>query len=382
MTHAIVLLHGMGKYGSVETGKYVPDTDGWLSQAARCLDSQFDEVVRPVLGYAASATRPYIVVPINYDSTFDRFRDAWASQAERWSELSASIDGIDLVGGSGIPNLVDGLRGLFSGVGDVDNFAWTHLADVALYLAPIVRAQVEADVWVQVGDRLGDAFSRQGVTGWSLLGHSLGTLVTLDLLNKFVSDEFAQRYPNVRPPRTACLLANVAQFLTRGVPNIYSTRIKPGSDRAPRSLLSFSHKFDVLAQLEPFEAPWGRGYVQDNGPADVYLSEVQIGDDDFRSIDWGGALLSIGGLPHEFSHYMKQPPVCAAFWTRILKMESRESRLQAAAAEKYAGELQAEIKHRLEIKARTYLAEWAGSRYFENGLTLKALRRAVTRGLT
>lgn len=381
MTHAIVLIHGMGKYGTVKDNRYIPDTDGWHSRAAAFLNIQYDTFVRGAFGYPEGSDRPYIIIPINYDSTFEKFRTAWAAQAESWTPLKASLDSIDLVGGSGISDLVGQLQSLFSGTGNADKFVWTHLADVALYLAPIVRAQVEADIWVQFGKAMSKAIRSDGVTGWSLLGHSLGTLVTLDLLNKVVNDEFRDRYPGIPTPRCVTLLANVSQFLTRGVPDIYSTRIRPGFARGPKSLLSFSHSFDVLAQLEPFRAPWGRGYIEDNGLSDIFPGDT-VNATSFRSADWGQAVLSLGGLPHEFSHYMKQPKVCAAFWTRVLAKELRETRLQTAAAEAYSGELRTAVRNRIETKARAFLNDWTGTAYFENGLTLRALRQAILRGLT
>lgn len=377
--HAIFLFHGMGKYGSVKDGKYTPDTDGWFKSAETFLNEQYDAIVRPTVGFKKSEERRFVIVPINYDGTFEKFRTAWAEQAEQWSQLRPEIEELDLVAGSGIDNLVGGLQKLFSGIDDDNNFLWTHLADAALYLLSTVRNQVRADVKKQVADALVEL--PDDVNSWNILAHSLGTLVVNDLLHDLASNDFQSDYPHIMPPSTVCMLSNVSQLLTRDHPNIYASRIMPQTNGSgPGFFMSFSHQYDVLAQLEPFDAKWGTRYINETHLTDIFLADL-INDETFESKEWSDRIIPIGGLPHEFSHYLKQQDVFGYFWSHLLGKEGWREQLTSAARAHYNDELRSKIKEKLKSKAEEYLEAQKVYNYFSNGKTLKALSDAIKEGL-
>jgi hypothetical protein len=176
--HVIFIVHGMGRYGRIDdSGKYKPDQDGWFTEAEATLEGIHDKFIKDTLGDGVAFKDRFKVIRIEYDSLLEEFRHDWELQAKEWSKL-------------GLTDLADDLRQFFRGNSD-EAFLWTHVADVALYVAPTARAHVQTRFATLVFEGLRqaaqDVQQQGGVLRWRVIAHSLGTAVTHDTLAKLQS---------------------------------------------------------------------------------------------------------------------------------------------------------------------------------------------------
>lgn len=310
--HVIFLVHGMGRYGTFKDGKYKPDQEGWFDEAEKALAEIHDKFVKDTLGEGVAFKDRFKVVRIEYDSILDRFRHDWQLQAKEWGKL-------------GLTGLAADLRTFFQGNSD-EAFLWTHVADVALYVAPTVRAHVQARFSKLVFEGLVEAakeVQQEGdVLRWSVIAHSLGTAVTHDTLARL--EKLADKDPTLSavwtPPRVVCMAANVARVLTDDDLGVYGNELAPTGPDKPNWYLNCNHQLDPFVRVDPF-APTAGGWV---APGSAYrdlsgLSEYYLVEEVAEWLRDGEDLDKFAAVvPHGFTHYMRQPRVAAVLWPCLL----------------------------------------------------------------
>jgi len=218
--------------------------DSWSKDAAAALKEQYDK-------YAFVRRKPFEerfeVVHINYDTEI-------AKLIKRWQTESQSILG------AGVPAAVPAaklVRWLDGGAEQDDNFAWTHAACVILYrFFPLMRQRLKIHVANQIQRAL--APNAQGaVSTWSVIAHSLGTIVVHDVLHAMdatTPNEAGISVLDTMVPsaQVIAMIANVCKVLENDV-NVYQSLVVPQSMVQNQSCC-FSY-FNCHNQLDPFVRP-------------------------------------------------------------------------------------------------------------------------------
>ena len=347
MAHIIFLVHGMGVYGKVGAdGKYKPDSEGWFKDADGELKDIYENLVKPSAGKNEDFDNRFVLKHVEYDSILERYRNAWEKQAADWDKLG--------VGSA----FVEALKTFMQGNKD-SAFFWTHVVDVALYMASTVRVAVQTHVATQIAEALLEVEAAGKLDEWSVIAHSLGTAAThhaLDRLGELSEKAAELAAARVPAPRVVCMAANVSRVLTypADVPRLYGPSMAPSGSPHPDRYISCNHRLDPFTLVEPFrpDTPdWITAAYSDLSQLDVYYlgSAVQ---------DWLNNVADFGKfaavVPHGFAHYMRQPKVAHVLWPLLcgeLVSEFGQT-IENAVRAKYVGDrddaLAATLKAKLE----------------------------------
>lgn len=226
--HILVFIHGMGVYVT-KNGK--PDNT-WAKDAVKALKEQYEKYPSLVTPFDDLFEPVYI----NYDVIFNDILTRWAEEAQT-------------ITGQGIEAAEVATR-MVRWLDDVDktdkNFAWTHVGDVILYrFFNLVRQRVKVTVAKQIHDAL-EPGAEGAVTRWSIIAHSLGTIVTHDVvhaMNSATPNEAGIPILEAIAPRAnvIAMIANVSKTLENNAPVYESVVVPPTSCDV---YLSANNKYD------------------------------------------------------------------------------------------------------------------------------------------
>jgi hypothetical protein len=282
--HVLFFVHGMGSYVT----KSGTANHAWAKAAANSLKEQYKKY-RLLKGIPFEER--FDVIHINYDTKFHEI-------LKRWEEESQTILA---AGGAGAAEM-DKLLGWLQGGSQLDdNYSWTHVVDVILYKFSLVRQAVKAHVANQFRSALAPN-ANGAVTSWSVISHSLGTIVTHDVLHALDSTSVNQAGISildsmVPSANVVAMVANVTKVMESDI-DVYDSLVVPSSavkmQSACFNYLSFNNKLDPFVQPRPF-APTGR-------PAwDVARANETYLDVETRNVHE----LNV----HSFSNYIVNPAV-------------------------------------------------------------------------
>ena len=249
--HVLFFVHGMGSYTNASGSA----NHSWSKAAAKTLKEQYNK-------YAILKLTPFDsrfdVVHINYDTEFHKLLKRWDDEG---NTILASGD----ASGPEVTRLLGWLQG---GSKLDDNFAWTHVSDVILYkFFSLVRQRIK----IHVANQFRQALSPNAdgaVTSWSVIAHSLGTIVTHDVLHALDSTTPNQAGVSildsmVPSANVVAMIANVTRIMENDV-DVYESLVAPSSmvkmQSACFSYLSCNNQFDPFVISEPFDpgghTPW------------------------------------------------------------------------------------------------------------------------------
>lgn len=241
--HVLLFVHGMGAY--VSAAGEADNT--WSIAAAAALKEQYDKYA---LIRRKSFEDRFEVVHINYDTEIFKLVSRW--QTESRAVLAA-----------GVPSAAPATK-LLKWLNDAakldDNFAWTHAACVILYFFfPLMRQRLKIHVAGQIQKAL--APNEDGaVATWSVIAHSLGTIVTHDVLHAMDSttpNEAGVSALDAMVPsaNVIAMIANVSKLLETDV-RVYDSLVVPQSmvqnQSCCFSYLNCNNRFDPFVQPVPF----------------------------------------------------------------------------------------------------------------------------------
>jgi hypothetical protein len=244
--HVLFIVHGMGAY--VTAAGAADDT--WSKDASAALKEQYDK-------YTFVRRKPFEerfeVVHINYDTEIFKL-------VKRWQDESQSVLGAGVPTAGPALKLVEWLNG---GAKLDNNFAWTHAACVILYrFFPLMRQRLKIHVANQIQRAL--APNAQGaVSTWSVIAHSLGTIVVHDTLHAMDSttpNEAGISVLDTMVPsaQVIAMIANVCKVLENDV-NVYDSLVVPQSmvqnQSCCFSYLNCNNEFDPFVRPVPFAPP-------------------------------------------------------------------------------------------------------------------------------
>jgi hypothetical protein len=283
--HVLLFVHGMGAYVT-QDGK--PD-DTWFNDCAAALKEQY---VKYPLVNLKSFEDAFEIVHINYDTVIFELVTRW--QTESQAILAAGIP-------AAAP--AEKLVGWLKDAAKLDNnFAWSHAACVILYrFFPLMRQRIKINVAAQFQKAL--AANHDGaVSTWSVIAHSLGTMVTHDVLQALDSttpNEAGISILDAMVPSAnlVAMIANVSRVLQKDS-DVYNSLVIPQSmiqnQAACYSYLSTRNEFDPFVRVNPFDPgdlpAWN--LARSNG------SFVEVFAHNIHDLD-----------PHSFRNYIVNPAV-------------------------------------------------------------------------
>jgi hypothetical protein len=294
----LILLHGMG----------APSKD-WAKEYIASLDSL--GATFPGLEEKGAFSEQVVLKPLHYDHVFQDLLDRWETEGSK-------VDGFLKEKEISLPRVSAFLKDNTIPP-DERGFFWTHVMDPVTYRGTtLIRDEVQATVVADVAATINAHLDAHEGAEVSILGYSLGTIVTHDLLHLlgsggsspsgrvWKSDRF--RFANVFQVANASRLGPPAllQF------NPYKSVVRPVSaGEAPSGdkpyagyFYNFRNEWDPVASWQRFSPPdWGRGFF------DVSLRHIHQAN------------------VHGLGHYLSHPEVHVRLFRALLgtKVISRSS---------------------------------------------------------
>ncbi len=338
--HYIFLVHGMGRYGRMDNGVFKPDQQGWFAETEKALKDSYDTYVKAGLGGGGAFEDKFTLVRVEYDSIFERIRTAWQEQANSWTQL-------------GLPaGIITEVQTVLQQK-DQDNFLWTHAADVAMFVTPVIRPAVQMHVTTQILDKLAAVIADPDFDTWSVIAHSLGTAVIHDVMLT-LQERSKEKFPDWLPPRSLCMVANVGRALC-GEAAAYNAALAPSGPGQPSYYVNCNHLLDPFARLIPYRPPWQATRYRDLSN----LAEFLLADE---VIDWIQDRTDFGKfaalVPHGFTHYLRQPSVASNLWCSLLARPIADgSAIENAVRTDNQAKLRADLVAELQAKLAPVLAQ-------------------------
>jgi len=299
----VFLVHGMG----------VHEAD-WATPWVAALRTHFDAYPDTLLTRRSFEQR-FAFVPVTFD-------DVLAALLQRWHDEGFALD-LAMQQFGGEPDVLRAIENVLQAAGQ-DEFFWTHAADVLLYRgSSLVREGIKAHVAAQIAAKLQELAGAEGILpDWSVVAHSLGTIVVHDALDALwtaqisgVGNRFDPRNPGAQAT-LVMMVANVSRLL-QTQPQAYVSTVMPGGPGAavPGQANRFCgcrHYLSVRHALDPFTIP-GRFRPE---PPDWPDSATQAGNPKpFLEI----AVDHIHDPNvHAFEHYLAHPAVHIALFRRLI----------------------------------------------------------------
>jgi hypothetical protein len=295
--HVIFLLHGMGKHEK-----------GWSADAQNTLRESYQS-------YAKLTSFPFddhfAFVELNYDFFFETLREEWKKDSDPLLNI-LEAKGVD-------SNLLPIIADLGGSTID-NNFFNTHILDVILYyFISLVRIPVRTDLGTQqIPEALKDDGSGTEVSKWSIICHSLGTIVGHDTLHAmFEPNNPVRLNPGNRGPSVGLFVANVGRLLQSDF-DVYQSMTRPSLHKSNGIFdyyLNSHHRLDPIPKPKPFKPPheWLDGKTrQASTPRflDIEITEVENPN------------------VHDLVHYLRNPKVHIPFFRALWNRQSMVSQTE------------------------------------------------------
>ena len=232
--HILFFIHGMGVYVN-DNGKPI---NKWGVEAAKVLKEQYEKY--PSL--STSFDKVFKPVYINYDTIFHKILSNWAKEAK-------VISGLGIEAAEIATRMVQWLE---KGAKTDDNFLWTHVGDVILYrFFNLVRQNVKIAVAKQIHDALYPN-ENGAVISWSVIAHSLGTIVAHDAIHAMSSatpNEAGIPILDAIAPKAdvIAMIANISKTLENDA-LVYESAVAPQD--TCNKYLNINNKFDPFVMEE------------------------------------------------------------------------------------------------------------------------------------
>ncbi|MBF0357994.1 MAG: hypothetical protein HQL70_05255 [Magnetococcales bacterium] len=290
--HIIFLVHGMGKH-----------EDKWSEKPEKTLTSAYDALKPEGTEFADY----FEVCEITYDHIIDEWRQQNANN------MDAAFKVLGDQGASS--SFLSSLRKM----GDAttsDTFFNTHIIDVVFYryinqFQELIRLEVAKQIVAKL-DKSSQVVKRE----WSIVGHSLGSIVVHDTLQRmFGGTSFGEvgvdrLNPGDLGPKVCLMVANVSHVLSNDF-DVYNSIVRPHTDPhqgAVEYYLSARHEIDPIASIFPFNpniTSWLDPATRSK-PHERYQNLVLPWDD-----------ITNANI-HSLSHYFKNPRLHVPFFRALI----------------------------------------------------------------
>jgi len=278
MPDRIFLLHGMG----------VHEAD-WAANEKKFLE---DFCAKYAELDGGTVDQYFKIVPLEYDSVFRTYLQTLKTRTAEIAAVNTAMGGN--VPGGWVDKLVE--WGQQAPATD-NNFLWSHAFDVILYrFAPTLRFEIHAHLAQQIQSEIK---TRQSGETWSIVAHSLGTIVCHDLVHRWNTAQVGPiaKLGDQERPLAVMMLANVSLILQNDIKVLSGeSTVQPG--QACTHYINVLHRLDPITVVKPFDpSNWPSDPGERSRYAQVEVNHVQQ--------------VNI----HEFLHYLRHPDVV----TRLLR---------------------------------------------------------------
>ena len=292
--HVIFLVHGMGGHKKA-----------WSSGIQKAIQGYYDPATYAFIRKYHPFKDHFEFVEINYNDLFDEYLAEAKKQADKlgdWSKLARPVDFDEL---GILKHFVE-----LAGKAPSGNFAVTHLADVAFYIATDLGELVKNAIARQISDRLKPGSFDPAVDSWSVIAHSLGTRVITEVLQAGFT-----ALPSLRSfgkARLVMMVANTSRLLEKYSPinagDVYHNVVYPSVDAASgvcAYYVTVTHRLDPVAFVEEFDPPstFGDGRTR----LDEVYHTVKLQQTDITSKEI-----------HDLEHYFRHPKVHTTLFRYLL----------------------------------------------------------------
>lgn len=293
--HVIFLVHGMGAHSK---GK-------WSTGVQKAIRGYYDPKKYAFLDRYHPFKDNFELVEISYNELFDEYLDAAKKQADRladWSKLARPVDLEEL-------GILQHLLAL-AGTAPSKEFAVTHLADVALYIATDLGELVKNSIARQISERLHPDRFNPNEESWSVIAHSLGTRVMTEVLQAGFTA--APSLSSFGKARLVMMIANTSRLLEKFSPlnagDVYHNAVYPSLAKTKgvcEYYVTATHRLDPVAFVEEFDPPatFGDGRTR----LDEVYHGVKLEQHDITSKEI-----------HDLEHYLRHPKVHTTLFRYLL----------------------------------------------------------------
>jgi hypothetical protein len=254
---------------------------GWEKPVSQALKKAFESESYPKVKRMGKFGDLFQVVPIDYNSVFERYREKWQDGPKEILDFISAGDSFKKTIGTSSAKRKATVKNIESTIAKVrteGDFFWQYLLDVVLYrFHLIVRSEVNVLVARQILDGLDAA---DGVnTDWSVISHSLGTAVIHNVLHALYEneghvpaeiydpgvgeDDDGKTWPVTKlrvgttRPKVLAMVANVSRLLQLPYDpmRVYNTKVRPGTEAEGaicHHYLNINHKYDPFPRFRPY----------------------------------------------------------------------------------------------------------------------------------
>jgi len=286
MAHHIFVIHGMGTF-----------EDGWTTKGKPSLQDRIKGLFALYPGTAAEVDGIEIE-ELNYNDVFEQWRKRWE---ETGKKAGAVAEAFEIT--TGVADRLVKLSNVTAG----DDFVRTHVLDVVLFrFMEMVSENVIAKIVDRFIRRVREVLERDKGSRYSIIAHSLGTVVAYEAFHAAITDKKDPLPPRDRP-NSVVLVSNVV------VP-LWKRGSKPGKDVYVRPMApnlemnegwcfilnNVNHRLDPASRIGPFDPPdawFSSGVDRDTVYKDIWLPEKDVQQ------------LNVHDLWHYLSHPLVHVPL-------------------------------------------------------------------------
>ena len=321
--HLIFFVHGMGVHGK-----------GWSKKAQKTLADAYNRLAPDGTKFSDQ----FDCCEIFYDDIIEKWRKNNAKN------LDAALNTLTLEGAdSGVLRTIRHIGSTTSN----DNFLNTHILDVAFYrfinqFQELIRLRVAKKIVTEV-QKKDRAFKRE----WSIVGHSLGTIVVHDTLQRMFAPGSSRGQVGVdrldpanHGPKVCLMVANVCRVLSNDF-DVYHSFVRPHNDPHQGAVdyyLTSRHEMDPIASLIPFtpnQETWLDSITRAKPHKRYQEKELVLPWDDVTAINI-----------HALSHYFQHPGLYVLFFRAMIGDRDliMDFELEAALAKYRQATLKGQVK--------------------------------------
>ncbi len=276
----LLIIHGMGQHTKASV----------KSEVNSALTAAFK--LYPSLDGKSPASQ-ITVKTLEYGSFFEKYRKSISKESGLLSDKIKMVD----VANSLLSGSIETINSLGEKFGE-DEFFYTHLLDVILYRYSILAERIR----LHIAEEIALVVSQVGSANLHVLGHSLGTAVLHDALQKSYGPESLEDGDKIKLSVIdhklggVHMVSNVSRIL-QSFAKVGSSVVRPGQYGCTSAFTEYRHKLDPFTYVKPFDPTNNGGWVEQETFKHAY-----------RLVHDGLTEVTAANV-HSLSHYIANPSV-------------------------------------------------------------------------
>lgn len=299
----LIVVHGMGQHTKTSVKSEVTTA---LTKAIK---------LYPSLG-GKSASSLVTIKPVVYGNYFDDYRKSVSKESGSLSEKIKKVDASNSL----VTDSISSVNRLGKRFGN-DEFFYTHLLDVILYRYTLLSERIR----LHVAEEIVTSIAKSGSANVHVLGHSLGTAVVHDTLQKtfgaenILAPDNTELNLNTTEHRLGGIhmIANVSRVLQSFI-KVGSSVVRPGKLGCTSAFYEYRHKLDPFTYVKPFEPTNNGGWVDQT----TFKRAYRLVHDDLNEVTAANV--------HSLEHYIANPAVHLPLLDALIAFSPKKAERVAA----------------------------------------------------